>query len=68
MSKRILFALAFALVLVSGAFLNARAATLSGQYFSQPACWSFACGLNSAHAISQTPALVTPVQMGAVGF
>ncbi|MCL5405950.1 MAG: hypothetical protein M1398_04395 [Deltaproteobacteria bacterium] len=68
MSKKLIFALAFAMVLVSGAFMNAHAATLSGPYFSQPACWSFACGLAGVHAIAQAPAPVVPVHMGAVGY
>jgi hypothetical protein len=63
--SKLLFALAFAIVLVSGAFMNVHAANLSGPYFSQPACWSFACGINNAQLDAQ---LHTPVQMGAVGY
>ena len=68
MSKKLIFALAFAMVLVSGAFMNAHAATLSGPYFSQPTCWSFACGLNSPHANVPVSTAVAPTHMGAVGY
>ncbi len=60
MSKKLIFAFVLSMTLVSGAFINARAANLSGP----PACWSFACGLNLAHPSAQ----VTPAQMGAVGY
>jgi hypothetical protein len=63
--SKLLFALAFAIVLVSGAFMNVHAANSTGPYFSQPACWSFACGINNTQA---KQLLHTPVQMGAVGF
>ncbi len=66
MSKKLIFALAFAMMLVSGAFMNTHAANLSGPYFSQPSCWSFACGLNNANERVSGP--VAPVHMGAVGF
>ena len=64
MSKKLIFAFALSMMLASGAFVNAGAANLSGPYFSKPACWSFACGLNTAHPAAQ----VTPSQMGSVGF
>ena len=58
MSKKLIFALAFAMTLASGAFMNTHAANLCGPYFSQPNC--------SVNEHVSGPA--TPVQMGAVGF